>query len=307
MDLSIVVPVYGCESCLVALCERLNSVLSKLQKTYEIVLVDDVSKDNAWATIEKLAKNKANHVRGIQLSRNFGQHLAITAGLSEAKGDRVIVMDCDLQEPPEMIPEMLKAADKGYDIVYSVRKDRKDSFFRRKTATLYTKLVYLVSGQKINQQRSSFSVISRKVVDGFLKFGDCNRHYLYILNWMGFSSIDVEYEHQERFSGKSSYSFSKLIKHSLGGMFFHTNRFLYGIVFVGMGIALSGFLLAIYYIIRVLTFGAYPGWTSIAVLILCTSGFLGISIGVCGLYVGEIFEQVKGRPLFVIGKRTKDF
>ena len=303
--ISVVVPVYRCTPCLTPLHERLRSVLDELvDGDFEIVLVDDRGGQGAWEAIGHIAAQD-NRVRGLRLSRNFGQHAAITAGLAAARGDWVVVMDCDLQDPPEEIPRLYAEAMAGYDIVYGRRKAKPTSVLRRLSAKLYFKGLNVFTGAGIEGEFGSFSLISRKVVDGFLRFRDEDRHYVLILHWLGFDWAAVDYEPSTRYAGRSSYSFGALIRHALDGMFFQTTVLLRWIVYFGFALASMGAVLAAYFTIARLVGSAYPGWTSIAVIMLLASGFIITSTGITGLYVGKVFEQVKGRPLYVIDREIE--
>jgi glycosyltransferase involved in cell wall biosynthesis len=302
MKLSVVVPVYRCTPCLGPLHQRVRAVLDELvDGDFELIMVDDRGGQGAWETIAALAAED-NRVRGLRLSRNFGQHAAITAGLAAARGDYAVVMDCDLQDPPEEIPRLYAQAMAGYDVVYGRRKAKPTSFFRRLSARLYFKGLNRFTGAGIHGEFGSFSLISRKVIEGFLRFRDEDRHYVFILHWLGFDWAAVDYEPSTRYAGKSSYSFGSLIRHGLDGMFFQTTVLLRWIVYFGFALASLGALLAVYFTVARTVGSAYPGWTSIAVIMLLASGFIIISTGITGLYVGKVFEQVKGRPLYVLDR-----
>lgn len=299
VELSVVVPVYGCRGCLEALHGRLTETLSGLVQRYEIVLVDDCSPDDAWATLTELARIDPA-VRAFRLSRNFGQHAAITAGLEQCAGEWVVVMDCDLQDPPEEIPRLLETARTGFDIVFARRKRKKHSLLRRMAARAFFSAINIFNKTNLHGEYGSFSLISRKVVDAFGRIGDRERHYLFILHWLGFRSADIEYEHAERYGGESSYTLRSLIKHAFDGVFFQTTILLRWIVYLGFWVSMAGVVLAAYFVYQYFAHAVYPGWTSLAVLILLIGGFIIFSSGIAGLYVGKIFEQVKGRPLYVI-------
>jgi glycosyltransferase involved in cell wall biosynthesis len=302
VDLSVVVPVYGCAACLEALHRRLTAALAGAVPSYEIVLVDDCAPDDAWNVIARLARADSR-VRGIRLSRNFGQHAAITAGLAECKGRRALVMDCDLQDPPELIPQLYQKALAGHDIVLARRKRKRHSVFRRLAAALYFRLLGVLSNRRFDGEFGAFSIVSRPVIDAFLRFQDRDRHYLFILYWLGFDAAAVEYEHADRHSGTSAYSLRALLSHAFGGIMFQTTRVLRWIVYFGFAVSAAGALLAGCLVYLWFTRTPPPGWTSLAVLVLVIGGFIIMSTGITGLYIGKIFEQVKGRPLYVIGRR----
>jgi len=300
-EISVVIPVYGCRDCLPALHARLQSVLSGCAASHEIVFIDDGSPDGSWPVLEQLAHSDGN-VRAIKLSRNFGQHAAITAGLEHARGSWIVVMDCDLQDPPEEIPRLLEAARGGYEIVLARRTGRRHSLFRRLSAYAFSSLMKVFNRALFDWSYGSLSAISRKVADEFIKLRERDRHYLSVLQWLGFRTTSIEYAHSERHQGESSYTVGKLVKHAFDGIFFQTTVLLRWIVYLGFLVSLSGVLLAGYFIYDYFTRSIYPGWTSIVVLILVIGGFIIISTGVAGLYVGKIFDQVKGRPLYVVDR-----
>lgn len=303
VELSVVVAVYGCAECLGALYERLLRSLAQVVDSFELVFVDDASPDGAWAVLEQLAA-RDSRVRAIRLSRNFGQHAAITAGLQESRGRWIVVMDCDLQDPPEEIPKLYRRALEGHDIVFARRKRRRDSWFRRLAASAYFRLMNRFLGTGIDGEYGTFSVISRPVRDAYLSIGDQGRHYLFILYWLGFAQTAVDVPHATRQAGKSSYTFGKLIRHAVDGVFFQTTVLLRWIVYLGFLVALVGVLLAGLFVLIVIFGDPYPGWTSLAVLILIIGGFIIMSTGVTGLYIGKIFDQVKDRPLYVVAERA---
>jgi polyisoprenyl-phosphate glycosyltransferase len=299
IEISVIIPVYGCRSCLEALYTRLKPVLTELSPQHEMILVDDRSPDGAWENLRALAQRDRS-VKALRLSRNFGQHAAITAGLAECRGRWAIVMDCDLQDPPEEIPLLYKSARAGFDIVFARRKQKKHPWLRRAAARAFFWIINFFNQTNIHGEHGSFSIISRAVVDAFLQLQDRDRHYLFILHWLGFNVTDVEYEHADRYSGRSSYSLRALLKHAFDGIFFQTTSLLRWIVYAGFWISLSGVALTVYFVYLYLAHSIYPGWTSLAVLILLIGGFIISSTGITGLYIGKIFEQVKGRPLYVI-------
>jgi polyisoprenyl-phosphate glycosyltransferase len=299
--ISVVVPVYGCRDCLEHLHDRLTATLSGLVPAYEIILVDDRARDESWSEIERLVELDAS-VRGVRLSRNFGQHAAITAGLSQVRGEWVVVMDCDLQDPPERIPDLYAKALEGHEIVFGRRTHKPTGPIRRLLASLYFQCLRVFTGSHIEGQYGTFSVISRKVVEAFLEMRDQDRHYLMILNWLGFDAVAVDYEPALRYRGRSSYSLPHLIEHALDGVFFQTTVLLRWIVYLGFFLASLGGVLAAYLLAARIAGQAYPGWTSIVVLTLALCGFIILSTGITGLYIGKVFEQSRGRPIFVVDR-----
>lgn len=305
VELSVVVPVYGCRDCLRALHERTTAALRKITSSYEIVLVDDCDREGSWEVVAQLARED-RAVKAFRLSRNFGQHAAITAGLAQCTGRWAVVMDCDLQDPPELIGELYRAAAAGNDVVLARRKGKRQSLFRRTAARLYFRLLKVLARARLDGEFGSFSIISRKVVDALLGFRDQDRHYLFILNWLGFRTATIEYEHAARHSGTSAYGLRDLVRHALNGLFFQTTVLLRWIVYLGFWVSFAGFALAAYYVYMYFMYSVFPGFTSLAVLILIIGGFIIMSTGVAGLYIGKVFDQVKGRPLYVIDQSIVD-
>lgn len=297
--ISVVVPVYCCIGCLEQLCQQLEASLHGLTDYFEIILVDDRSPDNAWSQLTTL---QALHpaVKGIRLSRNYGQHIAITAGLAAAQGNYAVVMDCDLQDPPSLIPELFAKLQEGYDLVLAKRVERNHSAFRLLAAKAYFKLLSSLTEEQVDGSYGSYSILSRKVIDGFLLFGEKERHYLFILRWLGFRIGSVDFVHQERHSGRSSYTLGRLLSHALNGILFQATVLLRWIVSLGFLFALSGMGMAGYLVWRHLSHTSLPGWTSLVVLILVSTGAILVSLGIIGLYVGKIFDQAKQRPLYVV-------
>jgi glycosyltransferase involved in cell wall biosynthesis len=303
VELSVVVPVYGCADCLVALHQRLTSSLAAVTPSYELVFVDDRSLDGGWAVLRELARAD-DAVRAFRLSRNFGQDAAITAGLAQARGRWAVVMDCDLEEAPEDIPRLWAAAGEGYEVVRTVRRGWRHSAFRRFTSRLYRRLTRETDTRP---NYSNLSLLSRRVIDAFLRLRDRDREYIIALDWLGFDSTTVEIEHHARHAGRSGYTLARLVRVALDGMYFRSTVLLRLVVLLGFLVATAGFGLASFEVADyfVEPEKAVPGFTSLAVLLLLLAGFIIVSIGVVGLYVGRIFEQVKDRPLFLIDAEAR--
>jgi glycosyltransferase involved in cell wall biosynthesis len=303
VQLSVVVPVYGCADCLVALHDRLTASVEKFAQRYEFVFVDDRSVDGGWEVLQRLAR-RDSRVRAYRLSRNFGQDAAITAGLAQARGDWAVVMDCDLQEAPEEIPRMWAAAREGYDIVRTVRRGWRHSWLRRLGSRTYRRLTLETD---VRPDYSNLSLLSRRVVDAFLRLRDRDREYMIALDWLGFDSTAIDIDHHPRHAGESGYTFVRLVRVALDGMFFRSTLLLRLVVLVGFVIALIGAVLAVFEVVDyfVEPHQSVAGYTSLAVLLLLLAGFIIVSIGVVGLYVGRIFEQVKDRPLFLIDQQAE--
>jgi dolichol-phosphate mannosyltransferase len=304
-EISVVVPVYRAAECLDELHRRLTSALVSLGVEYEIILVDDGSGDASGEIIERIAAADP-HVVALLLSRNFGQHPAITAGLAESRGRWVVVMDCDLQDPPEEIPRLYRKAVEGYDVVFARRIGRKDPLWKRITSAAWFRLFNALSESSADPAVGNFSVISRQVADEFLRISDVHRHYLIILRWLGFRQAFVDVEHAARFAGNSSYSLRKLMAHSLSGIASQSTNLLYVAIYVGFLFVGLSAVQIVYIVVQKLLYRiGVQGWASLMAVIWLVGGAILFSLGVLGIYLGKVFEQSKQRPLFIVRKRVK--
>ena len=303
VELSVVVPVYGCRDCLDQLHKRLNKALRAITSSYQLVFIDDRSADGAWPVLETLARSDSR-VKALRLSRNFGQHAAITAGLAASEGEWTVVMDCDLQDPPEAIQGLYLRAKEGFDLVLARRKVRSSSGPRLLLSRIYFKLLNTFMGTNLDGGFGTFSILSRKVVNAYLLLGERDRHYMFVLHWLGFEQGTMDVEQDARAAGKSSYTVRQLVRHAVSGIFFQTTILLLYIVYLGFFIAAAGIVLSAFLIYLALVAHPQPGWVSVMVLILVIGGFIITSTGVTGLYIGRVFQQVKGRPLYVIDTVT---
>ena len=299
VELSVVIPVFKCAACLRHLQERLDSALAQIPGEHEIILVDDRSPDESWGILRQLA-DEDDSVRLIRLSRNFGQHAAITAGIEFARGRWIVVMDCDLQDPPEEIPRLYARALEGAEIVYARRTARQGPWFRRAASRMYFRILNASLGTDFDPDYGNFTIISRKVRDAFLRFRDKDRHYLMILRWLGYEHASIDVAHAERYAGDSAYTLGTLIRFAIDGLFFQSTTLLRWSTYVGFVASLGGVLLAGFFVVNWFLENTYPGWTSLAVLVLLIGGLTITTVGVAGLYIGKIFTQVKDRPLYVV-------
>ena len=298
--ISVVSPVYGCQKSLTNLYERLSKTLKTLTDDYEIILVNDSSPDNAWDTIKELVL-KDDRVKGINLSRNFGQHKAIAAGLHNAHGDWVVVMDCDLQDRPEDIIKLYKKAQEGYEAVFGQRIGRKHSRKKRWASRVFIAVYDYLSDSKTDPTIGNFSIISRKVVDGLKELKEQHHPYTFFVIWLGFKRTYIEIEHAKREIGTSSYNFKRLIQLAMDNIVSQSNKLLRMSINFGFGLAFFSALYAFYIIIKYfVTDETVPGWTSVMVSIYFIGGLLFANLGLIGLYIGKIFDETKNRPLYVI-------
>lgn len=300
MHISVVSPVYKAESIIDELVRQLVAVLPQLTDDYEILLVEDHSPDNSWQKItENCTKNPK--VKGIKLSRNFGQHHAITAGLDAAKGDWVVVMDCDLQDNPEEIPALYRKAREGYDIVYARRAIRQDGFLKKWSSRFYIKVFNWLSGTKLDPAIANFGIYKRKVIKAVNSMREPMRAFVPMVQWTGFNSTAIDVTHQSRYEGKTSYSWSKLINLAMDIAVSFSDKPLRLTVKLGLIISGAAILFAIYNIIKyALGIIQQPGFTSLILSIWLLSGLIIFSLGIVGFYISKVFEGVKQRPLYII-------
>lgn len=303
-NISIVTPVYGCSKMLDELYERLQKTLSSITENFEIIMINDASPDNAWEAITKLAQ-KDDRVKGINFSRNFGQHYAITAGLNYANGDWVVVMDCDLQDQPEEIIKLYNKAQEGYDIVFGRRIKRRDGFFKKLGSKLFYKVYDYFTESKVDNTIANFSIISKKVLISLQSIKEQNRMYPLFVNWVGFKRVEIDIEHAKREEGKSSYTFNKLINLAIDSIVSQSNKPLKLSIKFGFLISFFSLLYGVMLIIKYFFFGVpVEGWTSVMVSIYLVGGLMFANMGILGLYIGKIFDETKNRPLYVVSETT---
>jgi len=303
LRISIVSPVYRGEKMVAELVRRNVESVSTITDDYEIILVNDASPDNSWDEIVKQCALNPK-VKGINLSRNFGQHYAITAGLHYAKGDWVVVMDCDLQDRPEEIPNLYKKAMEGYDIVYARRVARKDVFFKRLSSTVFHLMYNWLSGLNADKAVANFGIYKHCVIEEFNKMPERARSFPSLVKYLGFRDTAIDVEHAERAEGKSSYNLYKLLKLSFDVIVSNSNKPLRMAVGLGFGMAAVSFLLAVYNVIaKWVGIIRVPGYTTTLFSIWFVGGLLLFVMGILGLYIGKIFDQVKGRQLFIVKEK----
>lgn len=306
VDISVVVPSYGCESCLVALYERLTAVLEPISSAFEIVIVDDASPLADWPGIRALAE-RDTRVRGLRLARNFGQHYAIAAGLEHARGERVIVMDCDLQDRPEDIPHLYEKALEGFACVFARRVHRQDPMTKIAASKGFALFNGWLSGTKADASIGNFSIISRRVVQELRRFNERNRNYAMQVHWLGFPTAYVEVEHAQRHSGRSAYTLRRQLRHAVESVLSQSTRPLLASAVLGLLMAVGAGGVGAGLVVRKLTTGfGVPGWASVMVSLFFLFGVLFLNLGIFGLYLGSIFNEVKRRPVFVISETTFD-
>lgn len=302
MMLSIVSPVYKAEKIIPLLVERIENSVNKITADYEIILVEDGGPDRSWGVIESLA-NANPKIKGIKLSRNFGQHPAIMAGLSQAKGEWIVVMDCDLQDQPEEIEKLYAKALEGFDIVLAKRKDRKDSFLKKMTSVFFSKIYGYFTDTEYDNEVANFGIYHKKVIQSILEIPDAIKFFPLFVKFVGYNSTSIIVEHAERAEGNTSYSFAKLLSLAFNTIISFSNKPLKLFVKFGLTISVLSFIVGMYNIYLALTNQIEVlGYSSIIVSIWFLSGVIITTIGVTGIYVGKIFDQTKGRQVFIIDK-----
>lgn len=300
MDLSVVSPVYRGEKMLSELVERIHKAISPLTDDYEIVLVNDSSPDNSWERISEICAVDKK-VKGINLSHNFGQPYAITAGLTYAKGNYVAVIDCDLQNKPEDLPALYQKALEGYDVVSARRVVREDTFMKRMSSAIFHRVYDFLSGFETDKAVAEFGIYSRKIVDVYCSIPEYSRSFVELIHTLGFKKTTVDVLHDHRLEGKSSYNLYRLLKLSYNSIISNSNRPLHLAVALGLIMSILSFLMAIYNIFaKFLGLNEVAGYTSTIFSIWFVGGLLLLMMGVLGLYIGKIFDQVKGRPVFIV-------
>lgn len=298
--LSIVIPAYNEEQNVIALYHELIPILKETAFAYEIIFVDDGSKDHTFVEIKKIAE-KDTCVSGISLSRNFGHQVAIMAGLQQSKGDLVIMMDADLQHPPETILALLQEYEKGYDIVNTKRIDtNKTGITKKSTSKIFYILINKLADVKIETAAADFRLMTRKAVDAFLQLEERDRFTRGLISWMGFKQTIIEYNASERFSGKSKYTIKKMFRFAMDGITSFSSKPLRISFYFGLVVFIIGLAYSFYALIKYILHETVPGWTSMLISILIIGGIQLLSIGIIGEYIARIFNESKRRPLYFI-------
>lgn len=307
MHLSIVSPVYKAEGCIEELCRRVSAAAADLTDRYEIVLIDDGSPDASWELIQRISAANP-HVHGVKLSRNFGQHHAITAGLRESRGEWVVVMDCDLQDRPEEIPRLYARAHEapGSECVLARRSSRRDGTSKRFSSWAFYKIFNYLTDLHFDGSVANFSIISRRIANQLLEMRESVRFYGGFLQWMGFNDCFVDVQHDARHSGRSSYTLARLLRFSTEIILAYSDKPLRLCMLAGFGIALLSLMAGTLLLFRSLIYGStVTGWASLIVSISFSSGAIIFTQGVLGLYIARIFSEVKMRPHYVIRERSQ--
>ncbi|MFZ2446964.1 MAG: glycosyltransferase family 2 protein [Syntrophobacteraceae bacterium] len=300
--LSVVVPLFDEEAVIEEMHSRLAAVLNRMSVEYEILMVNDGSRDGTAELAKGICK-RDSRVKLISFSRNFGHQVAISAGIERAVGEAVVVMDADLQDPPELIPEMVGKWREGNQVVYAVRKKRQgESFFKLVTASLFYKVLSRLTPVKIPQNTGDFRLMDRRVVDHLNRMHEKTRFLRGMVSWIGFRQCQVEYTREKRHSGKTKYPLRKMLRFASDGILSFSHAPLK--VASAFGFLSSGlsFAMIVYGIFIKFFFpeSAIPGWASVFVAILFLGGVQLICLGIIGEYLGRVYEEIKGRPLYIV-------
>jgi dolichol-phosphate mannosyltransferase len=303
INISVVIPVLNEEKLIAELVNRVTKNVEVIESKYEVIIIDDGSSDQTWESIQQHC-HKNPRVKGIKLSKNFGHHYAITAGLDYSQGEWVIVMDGDLQDRPEVIPDLYKKAKEGFDVVFVSRSNRPETFFYKSLQKFFYFLLRTLSGIDFDSRQANFSIINRKVVEAFKKFPENARFYGSTIKWLGFKRAYIEASHGERFSGKPSYTLKKRVNLALDIILSFSDRPLKFAIGIGIFMSILSFSLILWILLGVLNWGfTQVGWPSLMAVILLIGGVVLIVLGIIGTYIGRIFREVRNRPLYVIDEK----
>lgn len=303
-SLSVVIPVLDEARGVGTLVARVSAVLEGLGRPWEIVFVDDGSTDATLAALEALNARDAR-IKAVSLSRNFGKEIAVAAGLRHATGDGVVIMDGDLQHPPEVVAEFVRRWDEGYAIVYGVRRSRvTDTALHRAAARVFYRVFERMSGTELPQGAGDFRLLDRRAVDAFNALGERARFNKGLYAWIGFRSVGVTFDVAPRADGASRWRPGRLFKFALDGLASFTTLPLRVWSYVGLGVSALAFAYVLVFLVKTLIFGIdQPGFPTLVISVLFLGGVQLISLGVIGEYLGRVYEEVKGRPLYVVGRR----
>ncbi len=300
MDISVVIPVYGCPGAVSELYKRLADTLEGMAVSFEIILVDDRCPKGSWEVIRKLCEED-ERVVGIHFSRNFGQQRAIGAGLDKSRGDWVAVMDCDLQDRPEFIKDLYEKAKEGYDVVFARRMNRKDSKLTKWFSKQFYKVYSYFTDEEFDGSINNYSISKRKVIDAYCRMREQHPTYTMFIKWLGFKEGFIDLEEDERFEGKSSYNFRKKVKTAIEIISSQSNKPLYFSIGLGFLMSFVALVTIVILLIKYFMEGEfYTGWPSILASIYFVGGILISVVGITGIYIGNIFDEVKARPVYVI-------
>jgi dolichol-phosphate mannosyltransferase len=302
--ISIVVPCFNEEEILPQTLSRVHAAGQTTGLSYEILLVDDGSADRTWEIIAAQAQHDAR-VRGVRLSRNFGHQMALTAGLERARGSEVLVIDADLQDPPELLGVMLAKRAEGFDVVYGQRRSRAgETWFKLATSKLFYRLIGYLAEVPIPPDTGDFRLMSRRAVDAFLLLPETSRFIRGMVAWIGYAQVAVPYDRQARTAGKTKYSLGRMLRFSVDAVTGFSIKPLRAASLASAGLLGAALLITLWALITWLGHGTVRGWTSLIVTILLVGGVQTLILGIIGEYIGRLFLEVKRRPLYLIRHDT---
>jgi len=301
---SVVVPLYNEELVINETYKILKELMDSTGEPYEIILVNDGSYDRTLEITKQICKEDKS-VKLVSFSRNFGHQIAITAGIEHASGQAIIVIDADLQDPPEIILEMIKKWKEGFDVIYGQRLERQgESFFKKTTAKIYYRVLKYMSDVDMPVDAGDFRLIDRKVCDALNKLPERNRYVRGLISWLGFRQTSIKFVRKERFAGETKYSLKKMMKFAFDGITSFSHKPLKISTYLGFFISLSGFIhLAVYMYRTLFTDGMMPGWVIFTAIVLIINGIILLMIGILGEYIGRIYDETKGRPLYILNEK----
>ncbi len=305
IDLSVVIPVFNEEKNIEELYTRLKKTISELGLSYELVFVNDGSIDSSFEIIHSLSENDIN-VKYIDLSRNFGHQIAVTAGLDFVAGKNTVIIDADLQDPPEIIIELYNKMTEGYDVVYAKRKKRKgDSVMKKITAKIFYRILSKITNIDIPVDTGDFRIMSYKVVGVLRNMPEQHKFIRGQISWAGFKQTHIDYIRNERFAGETGYTYTKMTKFAKDGIAAFSDFPLKLVTWLGFSVAIMAFAVMIYALFsKYIKGGAVPGWASLMISLLFLGGVQLISIGIIGEYISRIASNVRNRPLYVVNKKN---
>ncbi len=302
--ISVVAPIFNESELINEFAKQVTIELEKIHPDYELIFIDDGSTDNSWEIIKELA-SKEERISGLKFSKNFGHHYAITAGLNNSNGDWTVVMDSDLQDRPQVIPKLVDKALEGYDVVFVSRVNRPESLIYKIMQKIFYSTLNLLSGLKLDSTQANFSILNRKVVDSFKQFPEQARFYGSTVKWLGFKRTSIKAQHGSRFGGRPSYTFKKRLALASDIILSFSDRPLKFAIGLGSGLSLISVLAGSWIFLKsLLSNYEVQGWSSLIISIFFSTGVILIILGINGIYIGKIFNEVKRRPLYVIETKT---
>lgn len=306
-NLSIIAPVYNEHESLPELRKRITEIMDQTGETWELILVDDGSTDGSTAIIRKYAEEDAR-IRPVIFARNFGHQIAVSAGMNYSRGDAVVIIDADLQDPPEVILQLIDKWREGYEVVYAVRTEREgESWFKTFTASLFYRLIYRITDVKIPLDTGDFRLIDRKVVDVMNAMPEHHRFLRGMSAWVGYRQIGVEYKRAARFAGKTKYPFKKMLQLALNAITGFSYVPLQAATYLGfVSAGISILAIPVVIILRITNTQFFFGQATTLIAVLFLGGVQLMSLGILGEYVGRIYDEVKGRPLYIVSEAPKD-